>query len=569
MKPVLSPRAWVPLGLAVFVLSLYYGYGWARANGYIFGAGETTFTTVSDSECLFMFFFIACATYVSVLVSLFLFYGDYDKKIWSMASDLLAHRFFPIAAVIAGFAAMVLVRLLLFERAPLTDDENVYVFVAKTLLAGRLKNPAPEFHQLFRHSLVIVDPQQWMGQYTIGHSLFLALGLSSGLLDLVIPLVSAGTLLLIYLIAKDHFGPRVATVALFLAALSPQFIFTGGTLLGYPTGAFCSALMVFSAFRFLSSRKWHWALLFFVASPLLVLNRPQTFVCLGIPLGVYLLAVSIDRRDRRSWGVIGLLLAIALASIGIFALANYVQTGDPLKTAQFQYLESWGGGGMRFRPLSGLVNFCLSMIRQNIWLLGWPFSFAFLLFISGRRFVFFLVGWGIAHSVFYLFFYSPGINITGPVYYYEMIVPEVILSAYGIVRLHGICRNYFGGSFGHGVVPTLVFSFYIGAFLMFWPVALASLRQIATDSSAIYRLLDEERAHNAIIFADTIVPDCCHTWAFFPYVSGPDLDGEDRIFVRWPESTDTMKAFLQKYPDRQVWGVRPEDKKGPTVWRMR
>lgn len=569
MKPALSYRAWVPLGPAVFVLSLYYGYGWARANGYIFSVGETAFTTVGDSECIFMFYFVACATYVSALVSLSVLSGDYSKKIWSMAGDLLGHKFFPIAAVIAGFAAMILVRFFLFERAPLTDDENVYVFVAKTLLTGRLTNPAPEFYELFTHSLTIIDPHKWMGQYTIGHPLFLALGLSTGLLDYVIPLVSAGTLLLIYLIAKEHFGSRVATVALFLAVLSPQFILTGGTLLGYPTAAFCSALMVFSAFRFFSSRKWHWALLFFVAASLLVLNRPQSWGCLGIALGGYFLAVSIGRRDGSSWGVIGVLLVIALASIGIFALVNYCQTAHPLKTAQYQFLESWGGGGLRFRPQSGLVNFSLSAIRQNIWLLGWPFSFVFLLFISAHRFVFFLVAWGIAHSVFYLFFYSPGINITGPVYYYEMIVPEVILSAYGIVRLHGICRNYFENYFGYGMVPTLVFSFYIAAFLMFWPVASASLGQIAADSSAVYRLLDEERAHNAIVFADTIVPDFSRTWAFFPYVSGPELDREDRIFVRWPKDTETMKEFLARFPDRQVWGVRPERKNGPTLWRMR
>ena len=104
---------------------------------------------------------------------------------------------------------------------------------------------------------------------------------------------------------------------------------------------------------------------------------------------------------------------------------------------------------------------------------------------------------------------------------------------------------------------------------MFLPVALASLRQTATDSSAVYRALDEKRVHNAVIFADTIVSEFDHTWAFYPLMSGPRLDREDRIFVLWPANDETREEFLQKYPDRQVWGVRPGNKRGPSVWRLR
>ncbi len=79
-----------------------------------------------------MFFYVACAAYVSALISLFfVFRRGAAEKLWSVAVWILTHKFFPAAAVILGFMGMVLVRFFLFERFPLTDDENVYVFVAQ------------------------------------------------------------------------------------------------------------------------------------------------------------------------------------------------------------------------------------------------------------------------------------------------------------------------------------------------------------------------------------------------------------------------------------------------------
>ena len=253
--------------------------------------------------------------------------------------------------------------------------------MAKTLLTGRLKNPAPDFYQLFKYPLMIVDQHQWMSQYTIGHPLFLAFGYLSGLLDFIVPFVSAGTLLLIYLITKDQFGSRVAAVALSSCSALPTIHSHWRYLLGYPAATFSAALMIFSAFRFYSSPKWQWAFWFCLGSLLLILNRPQSWLSLGMPLGMFLVAISIKQRDRSSWGAIGVLLAITLASIGVFFLVNYGQTGDPFKTSQYVFLEHHTGL-LRFKPQSGLVNFALSIIRQNIWLFGWPFSFVFLFFVA-------------------------------------------------------------------------------------------------------------------------------------------------------------------------------------------
>ena len=206
-----------------------------------------------------------------------------------------------------------------------------------------------------------------------------------------------------------------------------------------------------------------------------------------------------DSRQRSwlVWRTIGAGLAVALLSVGMFFLVNYGQTGDPFTTVQSVFFERWRHGkGMGFyvaglwgihTPEKAAANLLLNMIRQNIWLFGWPFSFVFMLFVPGGRFVGFLLGWGLTHWAFYAYFSSPGINLTGPVYYYEMIIPEVLLSACGIVHLYGICRKHLVNSRAHTFIPAVIFSFYIVSFLMFSPVVLTSLREIALVSSAVYR----------------------------------------------------------------------------------
>ena len=72
-----------------------------------------------------------------------------------------------------------------------------------------------------------------------------------------------------------------------------------------------------------------------------------------------------------------------------------------------------------------------------------------------------------------------------------------------------------------------------------------------------------------MIFANSIVPDNQYNWVFSPYVSGPNPDREDRIFVLWPKTDEMMEKFLQKYPNRQVWGVRLDKEKRLIVGKLK
>ena len=141
-----SHKSLVPAVMALLILGCTMCTVGLELKGYVFGLGVPTVLSLGSSECSFMFFYVVCAAYVSsTYFALLVFRRGAAEKLWSVAVSILTHKFFPAAAVILGFMGMVLVRFFLFERFPLTDDENVYVFVAKTLLAGRLTNPAPDF----------------------------------------------------------------------------------------------------------------------------------------------------------------------------------------------------------------------------------------------------------------------------------------------------------------------------------------------------------------------------------------------------------------------------------------
>jgi hypothetical protein len=101
----------------------------------------------------------------------------------------------------------------------------------------------------------------------------------------------------------------------------------------------------------------------------------------------------------------------------------------------------------------------------------------------------------------------------------------------------------------------MVVSLILCCALLFTPPVLGAIGNCAREASRVYRLLDQVNAHNAIVFINKIVPTSYNTFVYFPPNSGPDLQAEDRIYVRWPDSREKLEAFVAKFPEREVWGV--------------
>jgi hypothetical protein len=551
---------------ALLMVAVYYAFGFERANGFVFKLGNGTLLWPGHDEADFMFFYTVMGLYAGICFFLCFIFHERRDQLRPFLKQLAYDRMFLPLMLTFAFALMIAARFLLFDRTPVTDDENAYLFVAKTLLAGRLINPGPPFFELFRNQFIFTDQFTWFAEYTIGHPIFLALGHATALTDFIVPIASVGTILSVYLIARDQFDEKIARIAVVLITLSAQFILTSGTLLGYPTASFCSCLLILSGLRFYSSRSPLWLAVFMFASTLLLMNRALSWVSLGIPMALFFIVSAFrDRDSSKLVEITGMALTTAI-SVGIFLWVNKLQTGNAFHTIQYFVMTLMFGpdagfgfgsqipGGVHTLQIA-VANMALCLTRQNIWIFGWPFSLFFLIFAGRSRFVYFLVGWAILFYGLLTQYYSPGITLTGPVHYFEMVIPAVFLTARGIARLDEIFRNNLRSQVRAEVVPALTTSLFLCSLLMFVPPVLTSLKEMSYNASAVYRALDENRVHKAIVFVNNIVSDSCNTWVFFAKNSGPDLEKEDRLYVRWPKNKERMADFLKNFPGREVWGV--------------
>ena len=97
--------------------------------------------------------------------------------------------------------------------------------------------------------------------------------------------------------------------------------------------------------------------------------------------------------------------------------------------------ESLGFGTYGHNPVWGLKDFIAEFFRLNIVLFGFVFSLLFVIiqfFYTKDRKDYFLISIIMSFSVAYFFYYSPGVSDLGPVYYYELIIRLIILTARGI-----------------------------------------------------------------------------------------------------------------------------------------
>ena len=140
----------------------------------------------------------------------------------------------------------------LLRETEVTDDENTFDFQAHTLLLGRVVNPPPPVANSFQNVFIINDGRQWVGKYTLGHPLVLAIGMALGSRYLLTITLSVLTLLLVYFISLKLYGNKnLALLTLCFGAVSPFFYLVSSSRLSHTTTAFFLALFMY---LFLQSR---------------------------------------------------------------------------------------------------------------------------------------------------------------------------------------------------------------------------------------------------------------------------------------------------------------------------
>jgi hypothetical protein len=194
-------------------------------------------------------------------------------------------------------------RYLLLGDTAITDDENVYTFMARTFASGRLYLPSmPEPVRPFFSNHFIINDGKWYGIYFPGHPALLALGERIHLMHWVPTVSAALTVPLTFAVGRRVFGQRAALLALPLLALSPFFILSSATLLAHSTAGLLLTAFLYASLRVLERpERAVWWLIAGLALGWAGLTRPLSAAAFAL-LWLIPLATSLrGHAGRRAW----------------------------------------------------------------------------------------------------------------------------------------------------------------------------------------------------------------------------------------------------------------------------
>lgn len=404
----------------------------------------------------------------------------------------------------------------LFRETELTDDENTYDFQAQTLLAGRIVNPPPPVlgkrmddrfseETSFDNSMIINDGRQRVGKYTLGHPAIIALGMALGNRYIVIIGISVLTLLLIYLIAKELYNDKkMALLAFFLGCVSPFFYFVSSSRLSHTTSAFFLAVFMYLFLRLRHLQTWQQKTFMTLLIGLVFgyAFNVRLLTALGFSMPFVVVWLMNHRQFPQRTFLTGFLLLVGFSLMLALTLwYNSIVTGNWLQFPFHYYgpIERIGFS-LQHTPSTALRNLTVSIVRMNGALLGFPFSlmFLFVCFFIKKEFADRLL-FGILGSIafVYCFYYSPGVQDLGPVYYYEAIIPLLILSARGIFFLYNMVFDRFDNGkvfFLHFLVISCIV-----AFASYIPERISHIARLTEQIRKPYEIIQSANIHNALV----------------------------------------------------------------------
>ena len=453
------------------------------------------------------------------------------------------------------FGLVTVSRYGLLGDTAITDDENVYAFMARTFASGRLYLPSmPEPVRPFFDNHFIVNDGKWYGIYFPGHPALLALGERFDLMHWV-PTVSATlTVPLTFAVGRRVFGQRAALLALPLLALSPFYILSSATLLGHSTAGLLLMAFVYSALRVLE-RPEHvaWWLAAGIALAWTGLTRPLSAAAFALPWLV-LLAISLPRRaGGRAWVGATLFCLVGATSAALLGAYHMALSGNPLTTGYHTFGRITGmsftlGALVAPAPYPSLFELGYTLARLNFWLFGWPVSLAFLPFVRRTREGVALLLAPVGVVLLFAVTTVPSINVVGPVHYAELIAPLVLVSASGIEELAQWVRTRLSASAGR--VLALPIAATLCALVLYVPLYVGSLSAMATVARAPYDLVRTARLDHAVVFVRSIgaLDFPPRSWAYYPRNPSPGL--HDRVLYVRDLGEERNRGLIRFLPDR-------------------
>jgi hypothetical protein len=539
------------VGASFCFAALFLSADWSE--GYLTSYGTLLLSTGELAFKLYYLLFILPGTVL--LASAAAQFPKMGSRLLEGYDALASRRHHRVWAVVGALLVLLLsygARVSVLRSAPVTDDENVYLFEAQLIASGRLyAEGLPADVRASFDNQFMVNGDRRFGMYFIGHPVIMALALKLGAIDWVGSVEAALTFLLALGIAARVYGSRTAILTGTLLILSPFFLLISATAMSQTTSGLFLALAWYAALRIEAAPRtvgW-WVLL---GSGLIVAGfaRPQTAAVLALPVLVRLTWLLRGGRLASSWAGPAMLFGVLAAGAATFLWVNHVLTGHALLTSYTAYWQ-WSGRTWPIPYGLGWSIFAISqnLMQLNFWLFGWPLSLVFVPLFERRGAAWMLAAIPAVGVLGYALLISvPTIASVGPVYYAELVVPLAILSASGLCRTIEWTRARLRDPLANHVLVAWPLALTFAALFVFVPIQLGSLRLMSALASAPYDLVEQHGLQHAVVFVRSLPPltgISPGAWVYYHRNSSPDLS-EPVLFVKdlGPDANRRLLAFL-------------------------
>lgn len=489
---------------------------------------------------------------------------------------LLNKKFVQWYLALVAVILIILLVNLVYHQTPITDDESTYDLQARILLKGKLYAPPPPVEKSF-DTYFIITKGKYTGKYTLGHPLLLAGGMLLGS-SYFFPVVLSGALvLIIYQISLFLYNDRrLALLSAFLLLISPFYLFTSSTRLSHSTTAFFLGVFMLLFLKITSDNLKNKTLFLYsflagVCAGFAFNVRPLTAIGFLFSFAIILLVRLLQRKPKSLVTLLGMVLGF-LPVLAFTLWYNKEITGSWLEFPFHYYnpQERLGFGAMLkeghyvHTPVKSIINLTVSAIRMNAFLLGFPISLLFVLlmfFVRQLKTTDKLCLAIIAtYCIVYAFYYSPGVSDTGPIYYYELIIPLILLSARGILLAHRFIKEHIPEL--KEFIGNFLFISILLAFFTFYPERILHILNLTEKVSEPYRLVEKSNIHNAVVFIRSIP---LAGWVFGIRPNSPDFD-DDIIYCRLLSGEKNLEV-VRHFPERNYYVLfySSKDKKSKLI----
>jgi hypothetical protein len=468
--------------------------------------------------------------------------------------------FLPALGLLAAFTAaavLVLARTVLRDQV-VTDDEYVYLFQARLLLSGHVAAPSPELPEFFNNVFVCADGTRWFGQYPPGHPMMLVPGVALGFPRVVPALLTGLNVFLTGLVLRPLAGAAWALAGALLLVASPLFLLTGATYLSHSTAYAGLALAVLAAARVGSGGGAGWGAAAGAGIGVTLLARPWTGVVLGaFPAGLLLLGAI----RRRRWRGLVFAAVVVVAAGALYLAANAAVSGSPWRTG-YDAVRSGGdkefgfgtilAGRHAHTPGRGLVNAGILAFRFLAWSFAWALP-GWLLASRSRRsrsdpgrnprlphartVAAGAAAMLLAGLLSYVPYWASGVNDTGPLMTYELLLPLGVLLVVG--------ARAAGAAGGAGAAAALA-----AAALLFWPVQVRHLRAVTARVREPLAAVEQTVRPPALVFTVNVQGPEPGSWVFGPPDPDPGLR-DPVVYVR--DRGVENDALRRLHPGRRAY----------------